>query len=207
MQLLDPQRSEPTPDSRLLLHHVPWATYESLLNLFGDQQPGLRMNYLQGSLEIWMPGREHERIKTLFGRLVEAFAEEFDLELNGYGSTTFRKRAAERGLEPDECYCLGELGDVPDIAIEVVVTSSLLDRLEIYRGLGVREVWVWRQGKLLFYSLESSEQPYQQADWSQILPQLDPELLISFLEETNQTQAVKSYRARLRQSRDRGVLD
>lgn len=200
MQLLDPQLSEPTLNSRILLHHVPWATYEALLNLFGDDQPGLRMNYLHGSLEIWMPGREHERIKTLFGRLVETFAEEFDLELNGYSSTTFRKQATERGLEPDECYCLGELREVPDIAIEIVVTSGLLDRLEIYRGLGVREVWVWRNCKLIFYTLETPDQLYQQVERSQVLPQLNPDLLIGFLEETNQTKAVKAYRTQLQQN-------
>jgi hypothetical protein len=28
---------------------------------------------------------------------------ERDVPLNGYGSTTFRKRAKERGIDPDEC--------------------------------------------------------------------------------------------------------
>lgn len=198
MQLLDPQPK--VLESSFVLHNVTWGQYEALLNLFGDNQPGLRINYLQGALELWMPGREHERIKTLFGRLIEAFAEELDLELNGYGSTTFRNQAAERGLEPDECYCLGNLRNVPDIAIEVVVTSGLVDRLEIYRGLGVREVWVWREGKLLFYTLETPEQAYQVLPRSQILPQLDPELLLSHLHETNQTQSVKSYRQKLQGS-------
>jgi Uma2 family endonuclease len=201
MQLLDPQPIDPQPsiqESGLVLHNVTWEQYEALLTLFGDDQPGLRMNYLNGTLELWMPGREHERLKTLIARLIEAFAEEYDLELNGYGSTTFRKQAKERGLEPDECYCLGELKDVPDIAIEIAVTTRVVDRFEIYRGLGVREVWVWRNNALLFYSLQSPDQPYQVIPRSQILPQLDPELLIHYLGEMNQTQAVRSYRQNLR---------
>lgn len=80
---------------------------------------------------------------------------------------THRKQATQRGLGLDECYCLGELREVPDIAIEIVITTRLLDRLEI--------------------------------DRSQLLPQLDPDVMIPFLQETNQTQAVRAYRARLRQ--------
>lgn len=198
MQLLDPKIALPEADSRLLLHNISWDQYEALLAVFGDDHPGLRMNYLNGNLEVWMPGREHERLKTLFGRLIEAFAEEFDLELNGYGSTTFRKQAAARGLEPDECYCLGELKEVPDIAIEIVITTGLLDRLTIYRGLGVREVWVYRKQTLVFYHLETADQPYQISDHSQILPTLDPDLLSSFFDQANQTQAVKAYRLALR---------
>ena len=33
---------------------------------------------------------------------------------------------------------------VPDIAIEVVVTSGLVDKMAVYAGLGVPEVWLWR---------------------------------------------------------------
>jgi Uma2 family endonuclease len=200
MQLLDPTTTLLETESHLVLHNVPWETYEALLELFGDDQPGLRMNYLHGTLELWMPGGEHERLKKTIARLVEAFAEEFDLELNGYGSTTFRKKAKERGLEPDECYCLGELKDFPDIAIEIAITTQVVDRLEIYRGLGVREVWAWRKKSLVFYSLESPDQPYQILERSQILPQLDPTLLICYLNEANQTKAVKAYRMALRQA-------
>ncbi|NJK62997.1 MAG: Uma2 family endonuclease [Synechococcaceae cyanobacterium SM2_3_1] len=198
MQLLDPKAS--TQSSSFVLDNVTWDQYEALLNLFGDDQPGLRMNYLNGTLELWMPGREHERLKKTLTRLIEAFAEEYDLELNGYGSTTFRKQAKERGLEPDECYCLGELKDFPDIAVEIALTTRVVDRFEIYRGLEVREVWVWRNKALVFYSLESPDQPYQVIPRSNILPQLDPELLLPHLEETNQTRAVKVYRSRLRQN-------
>src|SRR5450432_4652687 len=45
---------------------------------------------------------------------------ERDVDLRGFGGTTFRREAKERGLEPDECYKLGKLEEdgVPDIAIE-----------------------------------------------------------------------------------------
>jgi Uma2 family endonuclease len=196
MQLLE----LPSPDTeqRIVLQSIPWEKYEALLFLFGDDYPGLRLNYLEGALEIWMPGRTHENIKKMLARLLETFAEEQNLDLNGYGSTTFRLRAKERGLEPDECYVFGELGEVPDLALEVVITHGVLDRLDIYRGLGIREVWVWEKQQLNFYILLDQDQPYFLQSRSQLLPELDPNLLLQFLDPTNQTQSVKAYRIALK---------
>lgn len=72
------------------------------------------------------------RLKTL-ARLLEIYALERDIPLVGYGAATFRKRAKERGVEPDECYVLGEPGKrepaAPHLAIEVVLSSWELDKL------------------------------------------------------------------------------
>ena len=53
------------------------------------------------------------------------------------GSWTIRSRPKERGLEPDECYILGDPGarKRPDLAIEVEWTRGLVDKVEVYRGL------------------------------------------------------------------------
>ena len=81
-------------------------------------------------------------------------ATERDIPLNGYGSTTFRREAKERGLEPDECYVLGgELRDVPDLALEIAVTAGGLDKLPIYAGLGVREVWFFEDESVRLFQL------------------------------------------------------
>jgi Uma2 family endonuclease len=37
-------------------------------------------------------------------------------------------------------------GDVPDIALEVILTHGAIDKLDVYRGLGVREVWIFEAG-------------------------------------------------------------
>ena len=61
----------------------------------------------------------------MIARLVEMYAADRDAPLYGYGSTTFRRELKERGLEPDECYCVGaDLRTYPDLAIEVVTTSG-----------------------------------------------------------------------------------
>jgi Uma2 family endonuclease len=128
-------------DQVVVLHNVSWAQYMALDRARGEDVGSPRMAYLDGELELMTTGRRHEIDKTLLARLVECFAEEAEIELVGMGSTTFRKKAKRAGLEPDECYCIGHVGDVPDLAIEVVQTSGGVDKLEIYRRLDVAEVW------------------------------------------------------------------
>lgn len=197
--LADLQNPLPSTEQRLLLEGVTWEQYDALVALFMDQFPGLRMTYLEGTLELMSTSPEHERLKKILARLIEAFAEEMDLVLNGYGAATFRKEAAARGLEPDECYCLGELHEVPDIALEVVITSGGINKLKVYQGLGVQEVWFWEKQQLRIFGLSTSGQGYQALLTSQLLPRFDVALLSSFVDIPNQTQATKAYRKALRQ--------
>lgn len=183
-------------DQRVILRGVTWEQYEGLLELFGDDQPGIRVAYLNGELEIMSPSRRHERIKTVVGRLVELYALERDISLTGLGSTTFKKAAKERGAEPDECYCVGEEKDVPDIAFEVVVTRGGINKLAIYEGLGVPEVWFWRAGAFHVYHL--GPQGYRRVDRSELLPELDLAYIASLAELPDQTRAVRMFRDRLR---------
>ncbi|MEQ8386225.1 MAG: Uma2 family endonuclease [Coleofasciculus sp. A1-SPW-01] len=199
MLLLNPITFQPTEEQRIILDGITWQHYINLADMFVDTLP--RLTYLEGKLEIIMTtSREHERLKKIIARLIETYAETKDIELNGYGNTTFRREAAARGAEPDECYCLGALGEVPDIAIEITLTSGGIDKLELYRGLGVREVWFWQNNQLSFQILQLETATYQQRDRSVLLPDLDPVLFVSYVNYSNQTQAVRAYRQALENS-------
>lgn len=183
-------------DQRVILSGVTWAQYEGLLQLFEDDQPGIRVAYLEGELEIMSPSRKHERIKTAVGRLVELYAVERDVPLIGLGSTTFKQAAKERGAEPDECYCVGQEKDVPDIALEVVLTSGGMNKLVLYEGLGVPEVWFWRAGA--FHVFHLGPEGYRRLDRSEFLPDLDLAHIATLVELPDQAHAVRSFRERLR---------
>jgi Uma2 family endonuclease len=148
-----PQRLPLAPESmdqRVRLDGVPWETYEALLVLRGEGAVP-RITYLEGELELMTPSLDHEGLKKRLARLLEAYAEARGIALEGFGSWTLRKTLAERGLEPDECYLLGVPAsppERPDIAIEVVWTSGGIDKLAVYRGLGVPEVWFRQDGAL-----------------------------------------------------------
>ena len=167
-----------------------WQLYESLLTTLGDY-PGLRLIYLEGTLEIFMPSPEHEMTKKVIARLLERYAEEVDIPLHGYGSTTFRRKAKARGLEPDECYCVDTLKELPDFAIEVNLTSGGVDKLAVYKGLGVPEVLMWQNNQLTLYDLREAN--YREVVHSQFFPNLNWQLLAQYVRPQEQPQAIKEF--------------
>jgi Uma2 family endonuclease len=187
----------PTADQRVVMHGVSWTHFEAQLALRGDA-PVPRLSYLEGVLELMRPSREHERIKSFIGRLVEAYALEIGLDLSPYGAWTLKHAPKEAGAEPDECYIIGsdQRKDVPDLAIEVAWTSGGLDKLEIYRRLGVPEVWLWKGGRIQVHRLREGR--YEGVSRSGFFPDLDIDLLVTFLDRPTALQAVRAFREALR---------
>ena len=94
----------------------------------------------------------------------------------------------QSGLEPDECYIVGDQGKpAPDLAIEIAWTSG---------GLGIVEVWFWRAGRIEVYVLR--QQRHERTDRSALFPDLDVALLCSFLDRPTALQAVKAFGEALR---------
>ena len=192
-------RFEADHDHVIVLRGVSWSHYESLLEARGEK-PQPRFAYLDGVLEIMTTSQRHEVDKKLIARLLEAYAEEAHLEITGDGNATFRKEIEEAGLEPDECYYLDRFDETPpDIAIEVVFTSGGVNKLEIYRRLGVREVWFWIDGRFWLYALVNDE--YREIRASEIVPGFDFEEIarvVTTSDEAKQTSVVRAYREAVR---------
>jgi Uma2 family endonuclease len=184
-------------EQRMLVRGVRWKDYVILREALDT--PGLRMTYYKGALEFMSPSRNHELWKKNIARLIEFYALERGIDLYGYGGTTFRREAEERGLEPDECYAVDRVmpeGDVPDIALEVIYTSPLLDKLEVYRGLGVREVWLFEKGTFSVFGLEGGR--YVRLERSTLVPTLDLAVIARFATREDQPQALRELRDLLR---------
>jgi Uma2 family endonuclease len=185
----------PIGDQFVQLHGVSWEDYERLLAMRGDHSAP-RICYLEGTVEIMSPSREHEGIKSWIGRLVEVYCLHAGVEFRTLGSWTLKERREERGAEPDECYVLGaQDADRPHLAIEVIWTSGGLDKLEIYRRLNVREVWIWQRGVIQAHALRGDQ--YEAIDRSEVLPGIDLDQLASFLDRPTTSQAMRDYRAAL----------
>ena len=178
--------------NRFLLKNISWQTYEALLKDL-ESQRGIRLTYDRGLLEIMTPLAPHERNSRLIGRLVEALTEELNIEICSLGSLTCKREDLARGLEPDECYYIQnepvirslELIDLnqdppPDLAIEIDITSSSINRLALYASLGVPEVWRYDGSRLIIYQLEGGE--YRVCDRSSTFPLITSSEIIRFLE-------------------------
>ncbi|MEA5467824.1 Uma2 family endonuclease [Spirulina sp. 06S082] len=177
-------------EQRFVLPNIKWQQYESLLATLGDYH-GLRLIYLEGTLEIFMPSPEHELLKKAIARLLERYAEEVEIPLHGYGSTTFRREALGRGLEPDECYCIGQFKEFPDFAVEINLTSGGVDKLSVYKGLGIPEVLIWQGDRLTLYDLRGNA--YGESLKSQFFPDLDWQLFAEYIRPRSQPQAIQEF--------------
>src|SRR5262245_10339760 len=209
------QAQTTAPAAGLLLDNVDWGTYTRFLRLFAER-PGYRLTYDRGVLEIMSPSGRHENEAYLLGRFIDTLTEELGLPVKAGRTITLRRKRLQRGLEPDNCYWIANEHRVrgkdeldlrvdppPDLAIEVEVTRSSLNRLGIYRRLGVPEVWRLHEQGLTFHVLQANGR-YAVAACSQSFPMLTPADLLAFLalrQQTEQNALVQQFRAWVRQHR------
>ncbi len=174
----------------MVIRGVSWKEYVILREALDT--PGLRMTYCEGVLELMSPSRNHELWKKTAARLIELYAFLRGLPLLGYGSTTFRKEAKERGVEPDECWRVGSQmkdGEIPHVVLEVIYASPILDKLYVYDGLEVPEVWLWKEGDFEVYR-RRAEGGYDRVERSTFLPTLDLSVVARFVTREDQDVAL-----------------
>jgi Uma2 family endonuclease len=139
-------------EHRVIIRGVGWKGYRALLEMIGNQ--AVRLTYDRGDVELMSPTQKHERKKSRFGRIVRILAEELSLPVMPMGSATWDREDLDRALEADESFYLGDLNRIPDpdnidlevdpppdLAIEIEITRSALNRLGIYGALKVPEIW------------------------------------------------------------------
>jgi Uma2 family endonuclease len=201
-----------SPD-RVILPNISWQTYQSLSRDF-DQEPAIRLTYDQGLLEIRMPLDPHETYKKLLGRLVEAATEELDIEIRSLGSRTCDREDLAKGLEPDQCYYIQNEALVrgveqielnrfppPDLALEIDITSSSINRMSIYAALAVPEIWRYNGQTFAILRLHNSE--YVSQDRSIAIPVITAEAILKFLAlrtTIGETSLIKQFRQWVRES-------
>jgi Uma2 family endonuclease len=188
-------------DQHVVLGAMSWQAFEAFLALRGDRS-GVRMYYLDGAIELMSPTKIHEGRKKTLARLLETWALETGTPLEGFGSWTLKDEMREAGGEPDECYILGNPAKtLPDLVIEVEWSRATgLPKQEIYRRLGVHELWTLKSNGSLVIRILEKEQWVEKSK-SKVLPKLDVAWLLSFLDVGSQTKAVQSLRAAMKKKR------
>ncbi len=190
----------------ILLHDISWKEYENFLEDFAERS-GWKLAFDGGKLEIMPPTPEYEGYSFNFQLFVVAYCDIFNLNFEGRGSTTFRSKILKKGVEPDECFYIQSaekiIGKkipskefpVPDVAVEIDITTESLDKFPIYSALQVPELWIYDGENLTFYELENKE--YREISHSRTMPSLSSQDLAEFLQlskQKGQTFALKSCR-------------
>ncbi len=170
------------PEQRVVLRNVSWETYERLLSKSKHSDSrSPRFTFDRGELEIVSPSAEHERYNLRIADLVQILADEMDLEVEGLGSTTFKRQELERGFEPDSCFYAQNAERVrgkdridlaedppPDLVVEVDITSASIGKLPVVAEFGVPEVWRFGGEHLSMLRLRGVRS--QEVDTSEVFP-------------------------------------
>jgi len=196
-----------TAESRFLLHGVPWDVYVLLRD--APENYHVRMTYTRGTLEMMSPSRPHERFSKMIGRLIETWAEELDIPIQGCQTTTLRRQDLEHGLEPDQCYYVEHEALVrantdlnlakdppPDLALEVDLSGSASDKPSLYATFGVPELWRYDGRSLRVLRLGPGGQ-YVETQASESLPGFplkEAQRVLQQLGTASDTALVKSFR-------------
>jgi Uma2 family endonuclease len=204
---------------RLRLSSVSWRDYLRWLRAAEGRH--LRISYDRGELEIMTLSNVHEWFASFFGQIVEVLTEELDMTRLSAGSTTLKRKLFRRGLEADRSYYLKNephvrakdkidlrVDPAPDLAIEIDITSSSLNRLSIYAKLKVAEVWRFDGTTVRAYHLGPNGK-YTEADHSLSFPGLKLADLLPFLEkrkELGETDLLRSFREWVRRQIAAGML-
>ncbi|HIK43962.1 MAG TPA: Uma2 family endonuclease [Leptolyngbyaceae cyanobacterium M65_K2018_010] len=185
---------QPTQDQRIVQPERTWEQFKLIQQGF-DNSPGVRLFYYNGTLEILVPGRDHERFSAVIALLLGIFLIEKGIEFEPTGSMD-QEKPGEAFVQADQSYCFDSSNSLPDLSIEVVLTSGGINKLARYRALGIPEVWFWEDGVFSLYHLR--EDGYEQIDRSELpaLVDLDLNLLTQcvLMAQTSRLEAAKLFR-------------
>lgn len=164
------------PERRISSGGISWSRYLTIDGVLGNERINPRLYYLEGQLEIVTTSNIHEHIKGLLELLVEEHLFRDKIPHIRRGMATLRL-AEIVGAEPDASWCILAEKEFPDLVVEVALSSGGIQKLDIYRLLGVPEVWIWRKGALSFYRLDPGATGYERHETSLLIPRFDLALL------------------------------
>ncbi len=199
-------------DNPAVIRSVSWAYYEKILETVGETG-SLRLAYDGKDLEIKSPSPVHENAKVYAGRMVDLIAEELDIDSINLASTTWNRPEIERGIEADQCFYFrpdklalataslarnsSDLSDYPppDLAFEVDLSPSKVDRPGIYAAMLVPEVWRFDTSSVVIEQL-NEEGAYTVAESSVFLAVTSDDLARWVLHESRTDRSTWKQRLR-----------
>ncbi len=195
----------------LVFPYTTWEDYEAVLKEL-EERSRFRVNYYKGKLTVMSPLPVHKEYKDTIFRLACVLAEELDIEMETRGSTTFRRKIKESGVEPDTCFYVQHAQNLigqrtidldfdppPDVVVEIDNTTDSENKFKIYAALGVPELWFYDKSEVHFFKLKNNS--YIEIKKSIAFSLLTPYLLKDFIEQsktTGQTAMLKAFRKRIK---------
>lgn len=181
-----------SPQPFILPGPYSWIEFQTIESIIRKESK-LHITYLDGVIELMPTGEEHESISRMLGILLVLYLVKEGIDFTVVGSATRASKEKSVSFEPDESYYLGEKKEHPDLAIEINITSGGPKKLEKYKRLAIQEVWMWSNNKITIFALDNGE--YSAVARSQVLPDLDIQLLESCALLPSQREAINQFNA------------
>jgi Uma2 family endonuclease len=173
------RQTEQRAEQRVVFHNLSWENYQQILAALGNKRSS-RLTYDRGTLEITMPLEEHENAVRMIEVFIRILVVELGLKIKTMGSTTLNRPDLERSSEPDNCYYIQNQPQVankkvdlntdppPDLIVEVDITHTDIDKLNLYASMGVPEFWRYNRKNLRIYQLRDNQ--YTEVENTSIFP-------------------------------------
>jgi len=154
------------------MRDVSYDLYDRLSGSLSEHT-SIRLAYDGKDIEVLVVGPIHDRLKELIGVFIHEVSFGLEIDCQAQGSTTWNRAALERGLEADQCYYFDpaklEASDAavsrksndvadypnPDLAVEIDISRSKIDRPGIYAALKVSEVWRFQDEAVTIEQLQA----------------------------------------------------
>ncbi len=175
----------------VIFHDVGWDEYEHLLDQVGESR-GLRISYIDGTLQVMSPSAKHESYVRFLEKLSAVISLRLRINILSFGSSTMKKQKARQGLEPDACFYVQTAALIgnrmqfdfatdppPDIAVEIDIHHGSIYKFPIYAALGVPEIWQFDGQQPTIHQL--AQDTYIVTETSRALPLLTNHVLTEFL--------------------------
>jgi Uma2 family endonuclease len=186
-----PLLNQGTEEKVVTVPDVYWEQFK-VIEAQLKENHNVRLSYFSGILEIMSPvGEKHEEVKSTLGLLIEAYMREDNIRFYKRGGYTLEESGYASGT-PDESYSIGTRGEVPDIVIEIIVSSGTINRKELYKPKRIPEVWFCKSNQMQIFHLNEQGE-YEEVNRSGFFPDLDLALLLRYIAKPDQYEAVAEF--------------
>jgi Uma2 family endonuclease len=178
-------------EKRLSFRNLDWHAFKQIQSLLSANTRA-RFSYDNGVLEITMPLEGHERSARLIELFIRILVVGLGMKIKTMGSTTLDREDLLKSAEPDNGYYIQnyalvadhainlDIDPAPDLAVEVDITHTDLNKNALYASLGVPEFW--RFNGRLWKILQLQDGVYVECDRSPTFPLVEKQDLYQFLE-------------------------
>ncbi|MBW4654097.1 MAG: Uma2 family endonuclease [Kaiparowitsia implicata GSE-PSE-MK54-09C] len=206
------KQPDPT-EQRVVLPNVSWRQFQALQQ---EVEGDTRLTYWGNRLEMMTPLPDHQRCRNLLDSLIQLIADVRSQSIRAIAPVVLLDSHQLCAISPDAVYyrdppplpddridVIPQIDIVqmppPNLALEIVLNASSVDKFPIYASLGIEEVWRGQlqphrnqplQLKMTLHRLQ--DDGYSPIPASELFPAVTPAVIQNFIDQSETLSLVKA---------------